>query len=260
MDAIEEHVYSWEDHQLIVNYILEWLEWRRIERPGYHAIQIVLTKSIRGRNKKIRQKFSRMLNDEHKNVLDQLLVKDSDKEQGEYILTRLQHLSPSDSPTQIKCNLKKLEKIQMVFEFASPLLEELNLSDKAIRYFGEFVKGSGSSHIARRKGPDKYLHLAVFCVYQRYIFEDWMTRTFLTACKSSVNKASGKEKERLFQTRKDHKKSFRQVVNCALNNEILLGQVRKLAWMDIPALEKEKQLKQILPEGGPENQNLADLK
>lgn len=214
-NTIEAQIYSWEDNALIFNFMLEWLEWRRIELPTYHNLQIIITRAIRDRNKKIKHKFGQLLEQHHKDQLDKLMVKNTTSGKEEYLLTTLQTLSPSDAPKQIRANLKKLQLIQTVFESSRPLMERMNFSDNAIRYFGEYVSLSKSSNVNRREGVDKYLHLATFCAYQRSIFEDWMACTLLMVCKTSINKASKKEKDRLFQGRKQRRRAFQQVIHIA---------------------------------------------
>lgn len=259
--AIREQIYSWEKPKFIINYILEWLEWRRIERPTYYSLQQIITNAIRLRDKQIKQKFGSLLTTEHKTALDKFLEKQEDKGREEYLFKRLQKLSPSDAPTQIRNNIAKLAVVQSVFETIQSLLNQLSLNDNAVQHFGELVQNSDSSHIIRKQPIDRYFHLALFCAYQRHIFEDWMARTFITVCKAANNRATSKEKERLFEERKKRKKAFRQVMGIAENTTELLEQVRQITWMDIPAAQKEQNLQQLLPQLETEpNDNLQQIK
>jgi len=248
LDAIKEQIYSWEEYPLIIKYLLDWLEWRRIEKPSYYTLQVVITQSVRNRNKQINEQLKSLLQDHHKETLDQLLTKSEDSGKDEYVLTTLQNLDPSDSPTKIKFNIEKLENIKSIFKTIQPLLLELKLNNNAIQHLGEIVLHSKSWHLARRDEADRYLHLTAFAAYQRAIFEDWMVRTFLSVCTTAINKASNKEKERLFQERKSQRKQFNQVIGIAQNSNTLLKTIKVLAWSSIPASEKEKQLQLLLPQ------------
>lgn len=248
IDAIKEQVYSWEEYRFIIKYLSEWLEWRRIEKPSYYTLQVVITQSIRNRNKKINQQFKSLLCDHHKETLDQLLTKSEDSGRDEYVLTTLQELDPSDAPAKIKLNIEKLQTVQSIFEVIQPLLEKLGLNNNAVRHLGEIVLHAKSWHIARREEVDRYLHLAAFAAYQRAIFEDWMVRTFLGVCTIAFNKAANKERERLFQNRKRRKKLFNQVIGIAQDSKTLLKTIRELAWSSITAIEKEQQLQILLPQ------------
>ena len=246
--AIQEQIYSRESPKLIFDYILEWLEWRRIELPTYYNLQTVITQAIRLRDRQVKLQFSQLLTNEQRTALDQLLEKQTDKVRAEYVFKKLQVLSPSDAPKQIRNNIAKLEIVQSIFETIQPLIKQLPINDNAIQHFGTLLQNFESSHLIRKEPIDRYFHLALFCTYQRYIFEDWMTRTFVNVCKLATNKAIAKEKERLFAERNKRKKAFQKVMNIAENSTDLLDRVRSITWMDIPAIQKEQQLKQLLPQ------------
>lgn len=130
----------------------------------------------------------------------------------------------------------------------------MDFSDNAIRYFGEVVTASNAGNLDRR--TDKYLYLACFCIYQRSIFEDWMVLTFLNVCKSAINKAARKEKERLFQNRKQHDRAFSQVIHIAQNSQELIKTLKTLTWAVISPVEKEKQFQKLLPRQPIQEQNI----
>lgn len=246
--AIKEQVYSWESPKLIFTYLLEWLENRRIELPTYHQLQQIITNSIRLRDQQTKQKFSALLQQEHKLILDTLLEKHNETGQEMYRFIWLQQLSPSDSPSQIKVNTDKLSMVQSIYKTMQPVLDTLALNGNAIRHFGELVRHTKSSHLLRKHSLDRYFHLTLFCAYQRCVFEDWMTQTFVSVCKSATHKAIGKEKQRLFEHRNQRRADFQQVMNLAEDASEVLEQVRQIAWRDIPAKQKEYQLQQLLPE------------
>lgn len=252
--AIKEQVYSWESPKFIFTYLLEWLEHRRIELPTYHQLQKTITNSIRLRDQQTKQKFIALLQQEHRLILDTLLEKHNETGQEMYRFIWLQQLSPSDSPTQIKTNTAKLSLVQSIYKTMQPVLDTLALNGDAIRHFGELVRHTKSSHLLRKPSLDRYFQLTLFCAYQRCVFEDWMTQTFVSVCKSATHKAIGKEKQRLFEHRNQRRAAFQQVMNLAENANEILEQVRLIAWLDVPSKEKEYQLQQLLPEQNHLNQ------
>lgn len=208
-------------------------------------MQSIITESIRKRNKTIRHQFNELLQDHHRIALDKLMEKHTQNQREEYVLTLLQNLSPSDSPKQIRTNMDKFQQIQTLFEVIHPLMKQMNFNDQAIQYFGEFVTASLAANLNRR--TDKYLYLACFCIYQRIIFEDWMTLTFLNVCKLAINRASRKEKERLFEYRKQLEQRNNQIKEVAQDYQELIKQLQQIAWANIPSGEKEKQFQKFLP-------------
>lgn len=96
LGAITDQVYSWEPYDLVYEYILDWLEYRRIEKPGYYRIQYIITKSVRNRDKRIDDILIKHLTQEQKTILSQLL-KTKSTSSDEYVLTTLQ------KPPSISC-------------------------------------------------------------------------------------------------------------------------------------------------------------
>lgn len=170
--AIKEQIYSWEAPERIFDYSLEWLVFRRIELPTYHNIQHIITYAIRERDQAVKLRFSQLLKDEHRKALDRLLEKQTDKVRAEYVFKKLQGLSPSDTPTQIRNNIAKLEIVQSIFETIYPIIKQLGINDNAIQHFGSILQNFDSSNLIQKAPIDRYFHLALFCIYQRYIFED----------------------------------------------------------------------------------------
>jgi len=162
--AIEPQIYAWEDNERIIKFILDWLEFRQIELPTYYNLQSIITLAIRERNKKIRHRFNLLLGDFHRSALDKLVEKQTENGRDEYLITSLQSLSPSDSPKQIRANMEKFQLILNLFKAVQLLMRQMNFSDNAIRYFGEFVTASKAYNLKRR--VDKYHYLACFCIYQ----------------------------------------------------------------------------------------------
>ena len=255
--AIKSQIYSWEDHKHIFNFTLEWLQWRHIELPTYRHIQSIITSSVRNRNKKVRKQFNNLLSEQHKIELDKLIKKSILAEGEEYLLSKLRGLSPSDSPKQIRANMENFGLVLELFAIVQPLVKQMGFSDGAIRYFGEFVTTCSTYNLSRR--VDKYLYLAGFCVYQRYIFEDWMVRTFLTVCKLAINRASRKEKDRLFLNRNQQNKAMSRVMTIAQHSKVLIEILKKLAWASVSPREKEKQFQLLLPLEMQESEQVDDL-
>ena len=76
----------------------------------------------------------------------------------------------------------------------------------------------------------------------------WMTLTFLNVCKLAINKAGRKEKERLFQNRKQQEQKNHQIKEVAQDYQGLIKDLQEVAWANIPLREKEKQFQKMLPQ------------
>lgn len=245
--AIEEQIISYERPNYILPFILEWLEWRQIELPRYHALQLMLTETIRERNRQVSRKLNGLLKPSHKTYLDTLFLKETN---GHTLIHNLKKLSPSDRPKQIQANLNKLSQVWAGYSLLKPVLSALHFNDKAIRFFGEMAIASTSYQLQRRKEADKYLLLTMFLAYQLYKFQDWMIDTFLAVCQTYLNKAQNAQKDALYVNRKAHKQALKESVSMAQNHLELLAELRQIVWMDesrLPAEQKMHQLQTLLP-------------
>lgn len=252
-EVIHEQIYSFEEPARVLNFMLEWLEGRHIEVPTYHTLQLLLTQAIRRRNRTVSQTLERVLEPAHRFALDPLLELDprkGDGGRGEYLLTRVRALSPADSPKQIRANLEKHDVVQQIHTVLEPVLDQLKLNDKALRFFGELVINSQPFQIQRRRDPDKYLLLVAFCAHQVRVFQDWMTDTLLSVSQSFINKATHEYQQDLFANRSIYKRAFRQAVNIAQDKVGLLREIRALIWTPEEMLSdqlKIAQLRELLP-------------
>lgn len=256
-EVIREQIYSFEEPARVLDFMLEWLEGRHIELPTYHTLQRLLTKAIRRRNQTVSQTLEQVLEPAHRRVLDPLLELDPQKGaggRGEYLLTRVRALSPADSPKQIRANLEKLDLLEQIHTVLEPVLDQLKLNDKALRFFGELVINSQPFQVQRRRDPDKYLLLVAFCAHQVRIFQDWMTDTLLSVTQHFINKATQDYQQHLFADRSTYKRAFRQAVNMAQDKVGLLQEVRALIWTPEERLSdqlKIAQLRALLPAPAP---------
>ena len=247
--VIHEQIHSFEEPARVLNFILEWLEQRRIERPTYHAMRRLLTKIIRARNRNISAKLQRILTTAHRQALDPLVEADThlpEAHRTQYLLTSLRSLSPADSPKQIRANIDKLTIIDRIHQHVSSVLEDLDLNDKAIRFFGELVLHAQPFQIQRRKDP--YLLLLGFCAHQLRSFHDWMIDTFLSVVQRSLNRATAAHQDDLFVNRRSYRQVLRQTVTVAQGQQRLLHEVQTLIWsQDMPARYKIAALQDLLP-------------
>ncbi len=247
--AIRAQVQSHLQPKLMLDAVLTFLEQQRIERPSYFALHTLITKAVRQRHQQLRQKLEALLEPSHRQALDTLL-KQQQTGHELYTLTQLKKLHLSDRPKHIRANLEKLHQLWTLFRIVEPLSVELDLRDGALRFFGELVLHYKVSQITRRTEADRYLLLLAFVAYQIRQFEDWMTDTFLAACRSMLNRVQNRERDYLYTHRKIHKSAYRKAVTFAEDHLNLLLEVSRIVWASqqaMPPTEKILQIRQLLP-------------
>lgn len=233
---------------MILNIIIEDLLHRHIELPSYSILQTILTITLRRRNRELHQKLNNLLQENHKTVLESLILKvNSNTNQAVYVFSHLKKLVRKDNPKTIRVNIEKHRLIWEVYEQIQPLLPQLELNESAIRYFGELVLKYKSNQIIRRSATDKYLLLLGFTAFQIRQFEDQLVDTFLSACKSGFHAVEKEHKEYLFANRLEYKQRLKQALDVAENKQKLLNSIRTIAWNTLKPLEKVVQIQALLP-------------
>ncbi len=253
--------------KLILSYLLDYLERQRIEQPPYHTLQTLVATAIRTHRQQLTGMMATWLSPEHVDRLDQLLQQhahpamepppsidgaDPNRPSNEpYLLTSLKRLTPSDRQRRIGVNLDKLDQLWALFAPVELLLDRINLSPDALRFFGELVVHYEIFQLRRRIAPDKYLYLLAFLGYQVRCFEDQMLDTFLSVCKRAINDVGQFEKERLFQNRAQHRAALRMLMDWTRARTELLKQIQHIAWAEeglLSAQERVLHIQRLLPQ------------
>lgn len=232
LQAIQRQINAQLRPKLIIDYLLEWLEKKRIESPPYNRLQTLITDAIAAHKQMLLEKLKKHLTKDHKSAMNQLFEQSGDPSNQPYLLTQLKALVPSEKNKHIKANLDKLRIIGEIFQQINPLIQKLGLHADAIRYYGELVIHYRVSQINQKRELDQYLHLLAFVAYQVSTFEDWMVDTFLSGCKTAINLAHKVEKDYLYEQRKIHRAAVRKIVNLTEGKLDLLSSIQQIIWTD----------------------------
>ena len=250
LSAIERQIHAQLRPKLIIDYLLEWLEKKRIESPPYNRLQTLITDAISLYKDQLLEKLKKHLKPKHKTALNLLFQQSGDPSNQPYLLTELKELIPSEKNKYIKANLEKLHRIWEIFDELKSLIKKLGLHADAIRYYGELVIHYRVSQINQKKELDQYLHLLAFVAYQVYTFEDWMMDTFLSGCKSALNLANKAVKDHLYEQRKIHRAAVKKMVDITEGKIDLLGSIQQIIWAEeefLPAAGKIAYLQGLIP-------------
>lgn len=264
---MEKALWSFDRAHLILGNVLDWLEYRHIELPSYHALQTILTTAIRKRDRILHERLNKLLQPIHKAALDPLLLKVNAQNSGSiYVFMNLKKLIRKDNAKSIWINIEKHGLVWQIHQQVQPLPLQLNLNEAAIRYFGELVIKYKSSQIMQRSVENKYLLLLGFTAFQIRSYEDQLVDILLSACRSGINTAHHKYKEYLFTTRTERKKQAKRLADMAQSKHQLLNEVRTIVWqpqaLTVPlAVSSIEQIRRLLPmiQGKDEDQQTLDL-
>ena len=232
---------------LMIEQSLDWLEQQRIEHPSYFALHTLIVKTIRQHRQVLKTKLEALIEPHHVQTL-QTLLQQQPSGHNLYTLTQLKRMHLSDRPKHIRTNVEKLNQLWALFRITEPLTKALGLGEGAIRFFGELTLRYKVSHIMRRTPTDQHLHLLAFVAYQVRKFEDWMTDTFLAACRSMLTRVQNRQRDFLYTHRKLHKSTYRRVLTYAEDHVQVLAEVNRIAYDSaLSAAEKIAQIQHALP-------------
>jgi hypothetical protein len=195
--------------------MIDFLKAQKIEIPGYHVFEEIITDSLRFFEKSLIEKIQKRLSAEEKQILDQLLeigeeYTDGEKQDSEikrYKLTLLKKTNQSTKPSKIKENIKDLQSLEGLFKDINPVISSLDLSSELIQYYAQVVIKSQIFQTSRRE-ERKYLLLISFVAYQYYRLNDVLIDILMQSIQSTFNTTEREHKDYFYSQRKERSKQF----------------------------------------------------
>jgi TnpA family transposase len=237
--------------RIVLNSLLEYLKWKRIEVPKYHYFAELITESLRSSERNILRNLDKHLIQSTKEKLDQLLEKAGKTETENklklkrYRLTQLKKSSQSTRPLKIKENIDDLVFLEDLFHEVKHLKDKLNLSDLLIEYYAQTVIKSQSYQTDQKK-ETKYLYLIAFVYYQFCNLNDVLIEQSVQSVQNILNSNEREHRESYFAGREERNKNIAS--NSMKVNRFLVdvNRARKvLLKKTLSAEEKIKELEAI---------------
>jgi TnpA family transposase len=195
--------------------LIDFLKSQKIEIPGYHVFEDIITDSLRFFEKSLIEKIQKRLSSEEKQILDQLLeigeeYTDGDKQNSKikrYKLTLLKKTNQSTKPSKIKENIKDIQSLEGLFKDINPVISSLDLSSELIQYYAQVVIKSQIFQTNRRE-ERKYLLLISFVAYQYYRLNDVLIDILMQSVQSTFNTTEREHKDFFYHQRRERSKQF----------------------------------------------------
>ena len=169
--------------------VVDFLKRKHIELPNYNYMAKVITRKFRIFEKMILERLSQSLLPGHKDTLEALISGYDDYYQRA-LITRLKTLYQSTRPSKIRHSLQNFLIIKKLFEELKPVIESLDLSTEATRYYAQWVLKSKTSQISDLSTPEKkYLHLIAFIIHYFKVSQDTLVDILLKSVQQHINKA-----------------------------------------------------------------------
>ena len=125
----------------------------KIVVPSYNRLAVMISRQLQNYEKQLQTIVAEKLNDRQKRMLDalpekepaenNLTAEESAAPDFRFRLTRLKQIFQTNNPADIKANLADWQTLQTIYRECVELIEELNLSPAAVRYYANFVQYAG---------------------------------------------------------------------------------------------------------------------
>ncbi len=148
--------------------------------PSYYRLTSIISKAIQKHENHLHSVIKESLNNAQKDLLDSLLSNetgnDSEPSGGSINLTSLKQPFHSLKAAHLKANLNDWQFLQSIYQNVSPVINKLELSPEAIRFYAYIVLKTKAFYLTRRRAESRYLHLLAFVAHQSFRFQDMPVR------------------------------------------------------------------------------------
>ena len=172
----------------IVFSIIDLLNEKKIEVPNYNTFAKEITQQHNQFEDALIRDLSSAITEENKKALDGLVEKDEYYQRP--LLIGLKTISQSTQPAQINKSLHGFLILKNIYNELSPLIDQLNISSEAIRYYGCWVIKAKVTQITDITDEyKKYLMLVAFVVHQYKIWQETLLDILIKSTRHYQNKA-----------------------------------------------------------------------
>jgi len=156
--------------------------------PSYDVLSTVVSNSYTEFETTITKKIKTQLSKINRDKMQQLFQVD---ENNISILAKVKRIHQSTKTYSLKQNAEYLSLFKTLFLTNEALINDLNLTDSATRYYSDWTMNANTFQINQFKDPNKsYLYLLAFIKHQFYLRQDDAVKGILDRVRKSVNKAT----------------------------------------------------------------------
>ncbi|MDR2915574.1 MAG: Tn3 family transposase [Tannerella sp.] len=248
--------------------LLDYLDEKRIEVPGYNLFAKVITKSLNLFENDLVKIIDNTLTPEQKDMLDGFMNLPADDSlevsaKNPYLITYLKNIEQSITPGKIKQSIADFSRIKELHDNLSGFFKSGIISNELINYYAIWVlKAEHIQFDAIRDIGSKRLYVTSFITYQYKIRQDYFVDTFLQAVQKYYNDAEKSVIEIFMQKDMNYKKQEQvtKIRNIIAGSKDKLNEIRDIVF-SFPGLDSEKmKLIRAVLNNGDANRNDEILK
>lgn len=169
--------------------LVEQLRHNKIELPSYDRITRTITEKFHSFEKNTLQVMADIVTPVQEEALNQLIITSENKHERS-LLTRLKVFTQSLKPGKIKIGMHNFLIIMNIHKEINPLIEKLELSTEATKYYAQWVIKAKTTQITEMTEPHKrHLYLMAFIDHCYKIWQDILVDVLLKSIQQHLNKA-----------------------------------------------------------------------
>jgi len=251
--------------KMIIYYLAHFFFHKKIETPSYQQLAEKILDEMEKFEIQLLTTLENNISKQQIKELDKLLPKVGLKNipKNELLfetapISILRELPLSSRPGKIKRSVGAFLALKKLFREFYPVIQALPLSPQSLKYYAIWVQKAKISQLLQIKDPYKrYLYLLAFITHQYYYRQDLLVDTVLQIVQSILNIIEKKQQEADKNTKKERDQATQLLSKSYHNKTELLNQIQSILHMEnLSAEERVKQLKLLLAEDGPINQEI----
>jgi hypothetical protein len=227
----------------LFDYLVCYLEERRIEIPAYHTFAQIITQALLKVERRWTIQLERVIKPDEKEWLDDLLKPKTEPKEAEaavtepapapapgvnrYRLTYLKTITQSLKTGSIEERVEEFIYLQKTFKVVESLAKRLELPDQTLRYLAQYVLKAQPAQLYRRDNR-RYLFLIGFIVHQYYEWTDALVDTLLQSVSHFFSQCEERLKEQYYNEREEAGKLTQTVTDNTRELVKALVQIRKV--------------------------------
>lgn len=157
--------------------------------PSYHELSELITHSYNSAEERLLAAVAAALTPDYEQRLQTLLEEgadESDSTRSAPIITAYKAINHSLRPQQIQASVAAMEIFQSHYRALSTVYNALQLSDKATRFYADWVAKADHQQLMQFKDPNKrYLYLLGFIQHHYFMRQDTLVDTLLKSVASA---------------------------------------------------------------------------
>ena len=224
----------------VINYLSE----KRIVLPTYRFIRDTIGKTLTNEQNRLTNILQSYLNQDHINSLSQLF----ENPDGLYSITQIKHEPKDFKYSEIKNEINRGKKIELLFLLSEKLLPKMDISNESIKYYASLVNYYSVYKLKRLDNWTVYLYLLCFIHHRYQQMNDNLINTFIYNIRNYIGEAKVVAKEKIYEINIENNQNIKKagkILEIFLDDSIHLNtpfeSIQKMAFN---ILEKDK-LKEI---------------